>query len=164
MTITPVPTERVSFLSQRPFDEVLASVEAAIGHPDLRKLFAEITAAQTYEDLMKVVAPALGPTELMLFMKFNLGDVLGKGRTGPSPKSVRLLIGNPVTMRKMTELVPDAGTYAPITVLIDERADGVRLSYDRIASSLQPYTNEQALNVARELDRNVETILRNAAG
>lgn len=164
MTITPVPTERVAFLSRRPFDDVVAGVEGAVGRPDLRELFAGIAAAQSYEDLLKVVAPAVGPTGLMLFVKFNLGDVLGKGRPGPAPKSVRLLIGNPVTMRKMTELVPDAGAYAPITVLIDERADGTWLSYDRIGSSLQPYANVQALQIARELDNNVETILRKAAG
>jgi hypothetical protein len=29
---------------------------------------------------------------------------------------------------------PDAGSYAPVTVLVDERAEGVYLSYDRMTS------------------------------
>ncbi len=79
-------------------------------------------------------------------------------------KSIRFLIGNPVTMRKMAEQVPDAASYAPITVLVDERPDGVHLSYDRNSTSLAPYGNATASAAANELDRNVETILTNAAG
>ena len=40
------------------------------------------------------------------------------------------------------------GSYAPVTVLVDERADGVHLSYDRMASFLAPYGNRDALEVA----------------
>jgi len=49
----------------------------------------------------------------------------------------------------MVKHVPDAGSYAPVTVLVDERADGVHLSYDRMASLLAPYENLDALEVAR---------------
>jgi hypothetical protein len=53
----------------------------------------------------------------------------------------------------MAKHVPDAGSYAPVTVLIDERTDGVHLSYDRIASLLASFGNPDALKVARNLDR-----------
>jgi len=59
--------------------------------------------------------------------------------------------------------VPDAGSYAPVTILIDERPDGVHLSYDRMESLLAPYENAAALNVARELDAKVEALLASAA-
>ena len=49
------------------------------------------------------------------------------------------------------------------TVLVDERADGVHLSYDRMASFLAPYGNRDALEVARNLDRKVEDLLRQPA-
>ena len=42
-------------------------------------------------------------------------------------------------------------------------ADGVHLSYDRMASLLAPYNNSEALNVARDLDAKVENLLRQAA-
>lgn len=163
MTITPVPTKRVSFLSSRKFEEVVSAVENAIGHPNLERLIEQMTAAVTYEELEAVVSPGLGPTGLMEFLRFDMGDVLGKGKPAPAPQSLRYLIGNPLTMRKMTELVLDAGAYAPITVLIDKRSDGVHLSYDSIASSLEPYGNEEASQVALELDANVEKILQDAA-
>ena len=46
---------------------------------------------------------------------------------------------------------------------IDDRPDGVHLSYDRMASFLAPYQNTEALNVARELDAKVEALLASAA-
>jgi hypothetical protein len=52
---------------------------------------------------------------------------------------------------------------APVTILIDERPDGVHLSYDRMASFLAPYQNAAALNVARELDTKVEALLASDA-
>ena len=59
---------------------------------------------------------------------------------------------------------PNAGSYAPVTVLVDERSEGVHISYDRIASLLAPYRNSEALAVARDLDKKVETLLSGAAG
>jgi hypothetical protein len=80
------------------------------------------------------------------------------------PRIVRLPIGNPLIMKEMAKHVPDAGSYAPVTVLVDERADGVHLSYDKMASLLSPYRNSEALAVARDLDKKVETLLSEAAG
>ena len=63
----------------------------------------------------------------------------------------------------MAKYVPDADSYAPVTVLVDARPDGVHLSYDRMASFLAPYENRDALEVARDLDRKIEDLLREAA-
>jgi hypothetical protein len=57
---------------------------------------------------------------------------------------------------------PDAGSYTPVTILIDERQDGVRLSYDRTASLAAPYENTEALKVAKDLDARVEALLASA--
>jgi hypothetical protein len=67
-------------------------------------------------------------------------------------------------MKQMAEHVHDAASYAPVTVLIDEREDGVHLSYDRMASYLATYGNLAALEVARELDLKVEHLLTRVAG
>jgi hypothetical protein len=67
-------------------------------------------------------------------------------------------------MKEMAKHVSDAGSYAPVTVLVDERGDGVHLSYDRMASLLAPYGNPDALVVARSLDSKVEALLQRAAG
>jgi hypothetical protein len=50
-----------------------------------------------------------------------------------------------------------------VPILIDERPDGVHLSYDRMASFLAPYRKSEALKVARDLDAKVEALLTTAA-
>jgi hypothetical protein len=63
----------------------------------------------------------------------------------------------------MVRHVAGAGSYAPVTILIEERVDGVRISYDRMASYLATYGSSEALKVARELDAKVERIIATAA-
>jgi uncharacterized protein (DUF302 family) len=60
--------------------------------------------------------------------------------------------------------VPDAAAYAPVTILVHEREDGVYLSYDLMESLLTPYGNSSALEVAKDLDSKVEQLLEMAAG
>ena len=66
-------------------------------------------------------------------------------------------------MKEMARTVPDAASYAPVTILVDERADGVHLSYDSMASLLAPYGSEPALAVARDLDAKIASLLETAA-
>jgi uncharacterized protein (DUF302 family) len=162
MTCRRVDVERVSFVSSKPFDAVLAAVEAAIGHPDMAAIANAIQSSSTLAEFEDAVRPGLGPTGLMLFLHLDHGAVLRKEAPG-APKIVRLLIGNPLIMKEMAKHVTDAGSYAPVTVLVDERPDGVHLTYDRMASFLAPYGNADALAVARDLDSKVERLLRQAA-
>ena len=99
----------------------------------------------------------------MEFIRFDSGEVLRKERGGQGPKILRLVVGNPVIMKEMARTVPDAAAYAPVTILIDERADGVHLSYDSMESLLAPYNSQPALAVARELDAKIEILLKTAA-
>ena len=100
---------------------------------------------------------------LMLFMQLDHGAVVRKETGRDTPRIIRFIIGNPLIMVEMAKHVPDAGSYAPVTVLVDERPDGVHLSYDRMASFLATYGNADALRVAEYLDNKVETLLREAA-
>jgi uncharacterized protein (DUF302 family) len=119
--------------------------------------------ARSFAELKSVVERSLGKAELMLFMQLDHGAILRKETGGRTPKIVRFVIGNPLIMKEMAKHVPDAGSYAPVTVLVDERTDGVHLSYDRMESFLAPYENRDALEVARNLDRIIEDLLREAA-
>lgn len=93
-------------------------------------------------------------------MKLDHGVILRKETGLDTPKVVRFLIGNPLIMKEMVKHVPDAGSCAPTTILVDERSDGVHLSYDKMASLLAPYRNPDALAVARDLDSKIEKFLR----
>src|SRR5437868_8470282 len=100
----------------------------------------------------------------MSFVQFDHGAIVRKETGRETPRMIRLVIGNPLIMKEMAKHVPDAGSYPPVTVLVDERPDGVHLSYDRMASLLAAYGNPDALAVARELDAKIERLMREAAG
>jgi uncharacterized protein (DUF302 family) len=107
--------------------------------------------AKSAAELDAAIQRVLGRTGLMLFVEFDHGMIVRKGTQRHSSRIIRLVIGNPLIMKEMAKHVPDAGSYAPVTVLVDDRADGVHLSYDRMASLLGTYGNSDALNVARTL-------------
>jgi uncharacterized protein (DUF302 family) len=158
-----VPVRRVSVVSSRPFEEVVRRLTSTIGHPDMNAFHSAVAAARTVADLGEVVQGAIGSSGLMEFVRFDAGEVLRKERGGQGPKIVRLVVGNPLIMKEMVETVPDAASYAPITILVDERADGVHLSYDSMASLIAPYGSQAALLVARDLDAKIEGLLATAA-
>lgn len=161
--IKQIEIERFSVTSSKPFDQVVAAINAAIGHPDMIEFERSTHQARSFAEVKSIVEKGLSEAGLMLFMQLDQGAVLRKESGRDTPRIVRLVIGNPLIMKEMAKHVPDAGSYAPVTVLIDERADGVHLSYDRMASFLAPYASAAALEVARDLDRKVETILQQAA-
>lgn len=164
MTIRKVGIERVSVKSSRPFEMILAALEAAVGHPDIGEFFRDTNNARTFAELESVVHRSLGATELMIFMKLDHGAILRKETGLETPRIVRYLIGNPLIMKEMAKHVADAGSYAPVTILLTERPDGVHLSYDRMTSLLAPYENARALKVAQALDSKIEALLEAAAG
>jgi len=126
--------ERFSVTSTRPFEAVVAALKEAVGRLDLVEFAKASKQAGTFAELEEVIDRNLGKTGLMLFMDLDHGAVLRKETGLTTPKIVRLVIGNPLVMKEMAKHVPEAGSYAPVTVLVDERGDGVHLSYDRMAS------------------------------
>ena len=162
--ITTVEVERFSLTSSRPFEKILAAIKAAVGHPDMVEFAKTTAAATTFSQFESTVREELGKSGLMLFMELDHGSVIRKAWGGDKPRMVRLIMGNPLIMQQMARHVPDAGSYAPVTVLVDERPDGVHISYDKMVSLLAPYRNSDALAVARDLDKKVESLLSEAAG
>lgn len=164
MPIHQIPVERFSLVSSKPFPQILAALEAVVGHPDMREFATKVAAAKSWQELEQVIHGFIGPSGYMEFTRFNMGQILSKDQGPAAPKILRLVVGNPLVMKQMAEHVPDAASYAPVTILIDERQDGVHISYDRMASYLAPYGNLAALKVARELDAKIEAMLTRAAG
>ena len=161
--IRKVEMERFTVISARPFDEIVAAIKASIGNPNMAEFVKSTQEAKSATDLEVAIQPVLGRTGLMLFVEFDQGMILRKDTDRHGSRIIRLVVGNPLIMKETAKHVPDAGSYAPVTVLVDERADGVHLSYDRMASLLAPYGNNEALKVARDLDAKVEDLLRQAA-
>jgi uncharacterized protein (DUF302 family) len=163
VTVKKVEFERLSVTSSKPFTEVVAALKASVGQPDMVDFAKTIRGARTLGELERTVHAGLGRTGLMMFMELDHGAIL-RAETGlNTPKIVRFVIGNPLIMKEMAKHVPDAGSYAPVTILVDERPDGVHLSYDRMASLIGPYGNAEALAVARNLDSKIESLIQESA-
>ena len=155
--------QRFSVTTSKPFEAVVTALKAGVGRLDLAA-FANVSKSPgTFAELEEVIIRDMGKTGLMLFLEFDHGAVLRKETGLDKPKIVRLVIGNPLVMKEMAKHVPDAGSYAPVTVMVDERGDGVHLSYDKMVSLLAPYGNQDALKVAQDLDHKVEKLLNDAA-
>jgi hypothetical protein len=164
MATRQISIQRSSVTSVKSFESVVAAVNATLGHPDMGEFARKMASAKTYDEMERVVQPMMGKYGLMEFIHFDVGMVLARAQGPGAPKSVRIVLGNPLTMQAMARHVPDAASYAPVTLLIDERPGGVQLSYDTMASLLAPYGNAEALRVARELDDKVGQLISEAAG
>ena len=163
MSIQEVHVQRVNVVTTEPFDTVVARIDAQIGHPDMTAFRKSLSAAKNEAEMEEVVNRVTQPNGIMEFTRFDHGEVLQKENGTAKPRILRIVAGNPLIMKEMVKHVVDAGSYAPVTILIEERPDSVRISYDKMASYLAPYGNSDALKVARELDAKVERILTAAA-
>jgi uncharacterized protein (DUF302 family) len=162
MTTKKITVERVTFVSNRSFEEVLGLLDKGIGRPNFGELGRRMNEAPTFEEYSSVIRGAVGGADLMEFLRLDLGMALRKDPAVAAYKIARIIAGNPLIMKQMVEHVPDAGSYAPVTILVYEREDGVHVSYDTMASYLAGYGNEKALQVAKDLDAKVLRLLGEA--
>ena len=156
------------FTSNQPFSAVLDGIFGGISQPDIGQLFSKLAASTSYEQFSSLVGQAQGSAGLMRFLQLDLDQALTLDPGAPDwsgRRLVRLIAGNPVTMGEMTRDVPDAGSYAPVTILIEEMPDGVtRIAYDTVASEIAPYHDAAASEVAQRLDTEVLDLLRQVTG
>ena len=162
MTTKQISVERISFLSKRSFEEVLRTLDKGIGRPDLPELNRRMAAAGLFAEYEEVIRGVVGGADLMEFLRLDLGAALRRDPSVKAYKIVRIIAGNPLIMKQMAEHVPDAGSYAPVTILVYEREDGVHVSYDTMTSYLAVYGNATALEVAGDLDTKVLRLLKEA--
>ncbi len=163
-----VLVRRHVFHSERPFSSVLEGIFGGISQPDIGLLFSKLAASTSYEQLSSLVRQAQGTAGLIRFLELDLDTVLTLDPLAPDwtgRRLVRLIAGNQVTMGQMTRHVADAGSYAPVTILIQQMPDGgTRVAYDTVASAIAPYHDAAASEVAERLDTEVLDLLRQVTG
>jgi hypothetical protein len=162
-----VRVRRHVFTSERPFAEIMDGVYGGISQPDIGSLFRQLAASTSYEQFTSLVRQAQGGAGLMRFLELELDTALALDPQAPSSagrRLLRLIAGNPVTMGEMSRHVPDAGSYAPVTILVQELPGGTRLAYDSVASAIAIYDDPAATQVAENLDTEVLALLRQVSG
>jgi hypothetical protein len=91
---------RLTVTSSRPFEAVVAAVEAAIGPPDPSVFQYALDVVKTFAETEAVIRNALGPSGFMEFARYDLGAFLRKESGLPTPKMLRFVIGNPLIMKE----------------------------------------------------------------
>ena len=162
-----IPVRRHVLASERPFPVVLDGIYDGISQPDIGALFATLAASTSYAEFAGLVRHAQGSAGLMRFLHLDDDHVLALDPRAHQARRrlVRLIAGNPVTMGQMTRHLPAAGSYAPITILIQQLPGGAtQVAYDTVASAIAPYGDAAASQVAERLDTEVLSLLHQATG
>jgi uncharacterized protein (DUF302 family) len=159
MTVMNFTVEKLSVVSSKSFEDVLAGLYNGIGRPNMAAFSRELAAATSFSELQELVRNVVGSADLMEFMRLDLGGPLRLDPAVKAYKIVRIIAGNPLIMKQMVEHVPHAGSYAPVTILVYESHDGVHITYDKMESFLAPYQNAAALAVAQDLDAKVTKLI-----
>jgi hypothetical protein len=162
-----IAVRRHVLTSERPFQIVLDGIYDGISQPDIGALFAKLAASTSYEEFTTLVRQAQGSAGLMRFLQLDLDAVLALDPQAHQAgrRLVRLIAGNPVTLGQMTRHLPAVGSYAPITILVQELpGGGTQVAYDTVASAIAPYGDAAASQVAERLDTEVLSLLHHATG
>jgi uncharacterized protein (DUF302 family) len=163
-----VVIRRHVFTGDRPFPAVLDGIYGGISQPDIGQLFSKLAASTSFDEFTSLVLQAQGSAGLMRFLQLDLDQALTLDPQAPDwsgRRLVRLIAGNPVTMGQMTRHVADAGSYVPVTILVQEMPDGgTRVAYDSATSAIARYHDPAASEVAERLDAEVLGLLRQVTG
>jgi hypothetical protein len=101
--------------------------------------------------------------ELFIFLKRDHGMLVGL--YGKVRDAVQYEIGNPLSASRMTRYQLAAGLYAPLRVIIYEKADGGScIEYDLPSSLFGQFGDDRVTEIARGLDVALARALSAAAG
>jgi len=88
--ISKIEIERFSLTSSKPFDQVVAAINAAIGHPDMAEFGRSTHEARSFAELKRALEKGLSKTGLMLFMQLDQDAVCAKKQVAIHPGSSAL--------------------------------------------------------------------------
>lgn len=74
--------EPFTLTSAKQFDQVIAALNTAIGHPHIAEFWRSTQRAQSVAELESTVVNVLGKAGLILFAEFDHGAIVRKGTTG----------------------------------------------------------------------------------
>src|SRR6202050_1046463 len=95
-----IEMERFSLTTSKPFDEVIAGVNAGIGHPDMAEFGRSTHEARSLTGLKSAVEKGLSKVGLMLFMQLDHGEIIRQETGRETPKMIRFVLGNPLIMKE----------------------------------------------------------------
>jgi uncharacterized protein (DUF302 family) len=138
-------------VSDRPYEEVVAAFEAAVGTMEGDAFRAAVGSSTGAGDFEARVRAAEGPSGFMRFIVLDHGAWMGV--MGPPARARLYIVGNPLIAWTMLQHDLRAGLHVPVRVLIFEDASGgCRLGYDLPSSLMSPLGDDRVTAAAHQLD------------
>src|SRR6267143_984125 len=98
-----VQMERFTLISSQPFDQVLAAINDAIGHPDMAEFWRLTHRARSVAELESTIEKAVGKVGLMLFVEFDHGAIVRKETGRDTPRMIRFVIAKYAPLGQISE-------------------------------------------------------------
>jgi uncharacterized protein (DUF302 family) len=148
--------EHITIETAKKFADVVVSLESTVPALD-----PEVRAALVKGDEQHALDLEKG-AKLFIFLKRDAGALLQV--IGRPAKALQYEIGNPLTATRMTRHQLPAALYAPLRVVLYENAaGGTTFEYDKPSTLFGQFGDEAVTAVGRELDAELESILKRAA-
>jgi Domain of unknown function DUF302 len=143
--------EHIEYVSDQPFDAVVAALERATGDVTDGKFASEIGSAKDKEDFEERARSFEADSGFMRFLSLNHGSFLTL--MGFPARVRQYTIGNPLIAATMLQHDVGAALNVPVRLVIYQGKDGrTRLGYDRPSSLMDRLGNPELSAAARKLD------------
>src|SRR5258707_12949032 len=104
--IRKIEIERFSLTTSKAFNEVIAGVNAAIGHPDMAEFGRSTHEARSFAELQSAVEKGLSQVGLMLFMQLDHGGIFSQKKGRRTPKMICVVVGKSPILKETGQDVP----------------------------------------------------------
>ncbi len=155
----------LEYLSERPFDEVVAAFEAATGvvsSDEFRQIVA--ASAGNADEFMQRVHAFEGPSGFMRFLDIDHGAWMGM--LGIAGRAKLYILGNPLIAATMIRHNLGAALNVPVRAMIveDPQTRRTRLVYDRPSSLMARLGDREVDAAAARLDEKLAALAEAATG
>jgi Domain of unknown function DUF302 len=155
--------EHIEYVSDQPFDAVVAALERATGDVTDGKFASEIGSAKDKEDFEERARSFEADSGFMRFLSLNHGSFLTL--MGFPAKVRQYTIGNPLIAATMLQHDVSAALDVPVRLVIYEGTDGrTRVGYDRPSSLMERLANPELSAAARKLDAKLAALVERVTG
>jgi uncharacterized protein (DUF302 family) len=157
------PVQHVEHRSERSFEEVVATFEAATGDIQDNAFAKELAASKDQQDFEGRIHGYEGSSGFMRFLMLDHGAWLAL--YGDQVKCRLYTLGNPLIARTMLKHDLRVGLNVPVRLIIYETEAGeTRIAYDQPSSLMSRLDNPEVAAAASKLDAKLYALAERAAG
>ncbi len=161
--IQQITVDHVTFISDRPFDDVLQAFHEQVGSLEETGWAVIPAASADPRDFERRVREVLGPSGFTRFLTIDHGEWLTL--QGRPTRFIQFTLGNPLIAITMMKHHIEAGLDVPVRLCIYEYSDGkTRLVFNTPSSLMSGLANEEVTSAALKLDAKMMALAEAVTG